>query len=313
MPHSPLRIGFVSLDSSHCTAFTRLLQQASADPADPWGLAGAAITAGWPGGSPEFPLSRDRVDGFTAEMQSLGVQIVSTVEEVLQQVDAVILGAVDGRQHEELAARIFPAGLPVFIDKPLAHDYPAACRVAAVASQCGTPWFTASALRFQHALTSTLSELQLDKQHITGCDAWGTLRTGVGHLELAWYGIHGIEALYAVMGTGCQTVTRHRTESGDLTTGIWPNGRIGTFRALHEGVQPPGFGMTIFGSHTIRSLHFPATYHELLAAILQFFRSRRPPVTNTESNEIFAFMHAAEISSHQSGQTISLIKHMSCR
>lgn len=309
MPNSPLRIGFVSLDSSHCTAFTKLLQEAAADPADPWGLADAAITAGWPGGSPDFPLSRDRVDGFTAEMQSLGVQIVSTVEEVLAQVDAVILGAVDGRQHEELAARIFPARLPVFIDKPLAHDYPAACRVATLARQYGTPWFTASALRFQNALTSTLSELQLANEHITGCDAWGTLRTGLGHLELAWYGIHGIEALYAVMGTGCQTVTRCRTECGDLTTGLWPGGRLGTFRGLHEGLQPPGFGMTIFGSHTIRSLHFPATYHELLSAILQFFRSGLPPVSNSESSEIFAFMHAAETSSRQSGQAISLIQH----
>lgn len=308
MPNSPLRIGFVSLDSSHCTAFTKLLQEAAADPADPWGLADAAITAGWPGGSPNFPLSRDRVDGFTAEMQSLGVQIVSTVEEVLEQVDALILGAVDGRQHEELAARIFPARLPVFIDKPLAHDFPAACRVATLARQYGTPWFTASALRFQNALTSTLSELQLANEHITGCDAWGTLRTGLGHLELAWYGIHGIEALYAVMGTGCQTVTRCRTECGDLTTGLWPGGRLGTFRALHEGRQPPGFGMTIFGSHTIRSLHFPATYHELLSAILQFFRSGLPPVSNSESSEIFAFMHAAETSSRQSGQAISLIK-----
>lgn len=309
MPHSPLRIGFVSLDSSHCTAFTKLLQEAAADPADPWGLADAAITAGWPGGSPDFPLSRDRVDGFTAEMQSLGVQIVSTVEELLEQVDAVILGAVDGRQHEELAARIFPARLPVFIDKPLAHDYPAACRVATLARQYRTPWFTASALRFQNALTSTLSELQLANEHITGCDAWGTLRTGLGHLELAWYGIHGIEALYAVMGTGCQTVTRCRTECGDLTTGLWPGGRLGTFRALHEGRQPPGFGMTIFGSHTIRSLHFPANYHELLGAILQFFRSGLPPVSNSESSEIFAFMHAAETSSRQSGQAISLIQH----
>jgi hypothetical protein len=111
------------------------------------------------------------------------------------------------------------------------------------------------------------------------------------------------------MGTGCQTVTRCRTECGDLTTGLWPGGRLGTFRGLHEGLQPPGFGMTIFGSQTIRSLHFPATYHELLSAILQFFRSGLPPVSNSESSEIFAFMHAAETSSRQSGQAISLIQH----
>ncbi|MFM7055850.1 MAG: Gfo/Idh/MocA family oxidoreductase [Planctomycetota bacterium] len=307
MPHDPLRIGFVSLDSSHCTAFTRLLQEASADPADPWGLAGAAITVGWPGGSPDFPLSHDRVDGFTAEMQSLGVRMAASVEELLEQVDAVILGAVDGRQHEELATRILPAGLPVFIDKPLAHNSRAACRVAAIADHSGTPWFTASAIRFQHSLTETLANLNSAQEHITGCDAWGTLRTGRGHIELAWYGIHGIEALYAVMGTGCQSVSRCRTESGDLTTGIWPEGRIGSFRALHEGRQPPGFGMTVFGSQSIQSLHFPATYHELLSAILQFFRTRHPPVPNKESLEIFAFMQAAEISAQEDGKPVSLI------
>ncbi len=306
MTHSLLRIGFVSLDSSHCTAFTRLLQEASTDPADPWGLADAAITVGWPGGSPDFPLSRDRVDSFTAEMQSLGVRIVSSPEELLEQVDAVILGAVDGRQHEELAARILPAGLPVFIDKPLAHDYPAARRVADIADHSRTPWFTASALRFQHSLTNTLADLKNNHEHITGCDSWGTLRTGQGHIELAWYGIHGIEALYAVMGPGCQSVSRCRTQSGDLTTGIWPNGRIGSFRALHENRQPPGFGMTIFGSQNIKSLHFPATYHELLSAILQFFRNHHPPVPNSESLEIFAFMQAAEISAQQHGNPVNI-------
>lgn len=307
MPQPPLRIGFVSLDSSHCTAFTRLLQDATANSGDPWGLTGAAMTVGWPGGSPDFPLSRDRVAGFTQEMQGLGVRIASSVEELLEQVDAVILGAVDGRQHEELAARIFPAKLPVFIDKPLAHDYRAACRVADLAAQSGTPWFTASALRFQHALTNTLDEFKLAGEHITGCDAWGTLRTGLGHLELAWYGIHGLEALYAVMGPGCQSVSRCRTDCGDLTTGLWPGGRLGSFRALHEGRQPPGFGMTVFGSQSIRSLHFPATYHELLSAILQFFRSAHPPVPNSESLEIFAFMQAAEVSVQQDGRPVRLI------
>lgn len=306
MPATQLRIGFVSLDSSHCTAFTRLLQDSSADPADPWGLAGAAITVGWPGGSTDFPLSRDRVAGFTAEMQSLGVRIASSVEELLEQVDAVILGAVDGRQHEELAARIFPAGRPVFIDKPLAQNYQAARRVADIANRSGTPWFTASALRFQDTLTTALREFRLADEPITGCDAWGTLRSGLGHLELAWYGIHGLEALYAVMGPGCQSVTRCRTEFGDLTTGVWPNGRVGSFRALHEGRQPAGFGMTLFGRQSIRTLQFPATYHELLRAIIQFFRSRHPPVPYEESLEIFAFMQAAEDSISGDGKSVSV-------
>ncbi|MEY3457482.1 MAG: hypothetical protein RL215_639 [Planctomycetota bacterium] len=295
MIHSatPLRIGFVSLDSSHCTAFTKLLQEASHTPTtDSLSLANAQITVGWPGINPDFPLSRDRVEGFTSEMRQLGVHIANSLDELLEQVDAVILGAVDGRQHVELAQQIFPKGLPVFVDKPLAHNLDAARQVARIGQQTGTPWFTASALRYQSALTQTLAELQ--HESITGCDCYGSLRHGVGHLDLAWYGIHGLEALYAVMGTGCQTVTRTKTALGDVTVARWPGGRLGTFRALPEGQQPQGFGITVFGTHSVRSLQLPATYHELLSVIVRFFHTRQPPVPLTESLEIFALMHAAQ-------------------
>lgn len=300
----PLRIGFACLDSSHCTAFTRLLQDAPKSSADPLHYANAQITVGWPGGSPDFPLSRDRVAGFTEEMRQLGVPIADSLDELLEQVDAVILGAVDGRQHVDLARQIFPAGLPVFVDKPLAHNLEAALQVAEIGRQTRTPWFTASALRYQQILTSTLSELQAES--ITGCDCYGTLRHGRDHLELAWYGIHGLEALYAVMGPGCHTVSRIRKDCGDLTVGHWPNGRLGTFRALPEGCQPPGFGMTIFGTQNIRSLQFPATYDELLAVIIQFFRTRHPPVPHSESLELFALMQAAEDSSCRGGSLVTV-------
>ncbi|HAV30412.1 MAG TPA: oxidoreductase, partial [Planctomycetaceae bacterium] len=46
-----LRIGFVGLDSSHCTAFARLLLEDAAG----CEYGGARITAGWPGGSADFP------------------------------------------------------------------------------------------------------------------------------------------------------------------------------------------------------------------------------------------------------------------
>ncbi|MGV2332919.1 MAG UNVERIFIED_CONTAM: Gfo/Idh/MocA family oxidoreductase [Planctomycetaceae bacterium] len=268
------------------------------------------------------PIFRSAATAWTDSRQRCKVwafRSCSTVEEVLAQVDAVILGAVDGRQHEELAARIFPARLPVFIDKPLAHDYPAACRVAALARQYGTPWFTASALRFQNALTSTLSELQLANEHITGCDAWGTLRTGLGHLELAWYGIHGIEALYAVMGTGCQTVTRCRTECGDLTTGLWPGGRLGTFRGTarrsatprlwHDHLRQPHHPVTSFPRHLPRTArrHPPVLPLRSASGIEQRIqrnlrlharcRNQLPPIR----------------SSHQPDPTLSAEQHISCR
>ncbi len=75
-----LRIGFVGLDSSHCTAFARLLLEDAAG----CEYGGARITAGWPGGSADFPLSRDRVQALTEEMRGLGTVITATVDELLQ-------------------------------------------------------------------------------------------------------------------------------------------------------------------------------------------------------------------------------------
>lgn len=295
-----LRIGFVGLDSSHCTAFARLLLEDGV----PGGSQGARITVGWPGGSPDFPLSRDRVQAFTEELRGLGTVITATVDELLQQCDAVILGSVDGRQHLGLAEQLFAAGKPVFVDKPLAHDLPDAARIALLARRYGTRWFTASALRFQAELRTLLEDLRTEQ--IVGCETFGTLRAGLGHLQLAWYGIHGLEVLYSVMGTGCREVRRVQTAQGDLTTGIWADGRVGVFRGLAFEQQAVGWGLTVFGSQSIRQVRLPAEYPPLLREILQFFQGGAAPVTEVEMLEVFGFMEAADASLAAGGAAVSV-------
>lgn len=285
-----LRIGFAGLDSSHCTAFSRILLEGSAAgfPTE------ARITIGWPGGSADFPMSRDRVQGFTDEMRSLGTVITESLDELLQQCDAVILGSVDGRQHLGLAERIFAAGKPVFVDKPLAHDLADAAQIVRLGRHYGTRWFTASALRFQSQLRACLDELR--NERIAGCETFGTLREGPGHLQLAWYGIHGLEVLYAVLGPGCREVRRVRTAGGDLTTGIWEDGRIGVFRGLSYEQQATGWGLTVYGGRSIRQLRLPADYSVLVREIVQFFAGGAAPVSECEALELFGFMEAADIS-----------------
>ena len=88
-PSRIVRVGFIGLDSSHCIAFTELLQREG----NTGGLAGVKIVAAYPGGNPEFPLSRDRVQGYTEKMRSLGVQIVDSIDGLFPLVDAIILAA----------------------------------------------------------------------------------------------------------------------------------------------------------------------------------------------------------------------------
>ncbi len=295
-----LRIGFVGLDSSHCTAFTDLLRSGQSDLATEQ----VRVVAGWTGGSADFPLSISRAARFTEQMRERGVQIYPTPADVLENSDAIILGAVDGRCHLELARQLFPAGLPIFVDKPLAHNRDAALQIAQLGERCGTRWFTASALRYQQSLLGALESAADDK--VISCDCYGTVKVMPGHLELAWYGVHGIEAIYSVLGQGCQEVRRVRTERGDVITGIWHDGRIGTFRGLHEGEQAAGFGMVIGRQQSVVPLQFPADYGGLVDEIVKFFRGGEVPVTAAESLEIFAFMQAAEESGRQQGRPVLL-------
>ena len=81
-PVAEIRVGFVGLDSSHCTAFTELLHR-DGNTGD---LAGVRVVAAFPGGSEDFPLSRDRVQGYTQKMAEMGVEIVDSIDNLLPKV-----------------------------------------------------------------------------------------------------------------------------------------------------------------------------------------------------------------------------------
>jgi hypothetical protein len=101
-----LRIGMIGLDTSHVTAFTKLLN----DPADPNHVPGGRVVAAFKGGSPDIESSRSRVDGYTKELQDQwGVKIVGSIEALCGDVDVVMLESVDGRPHLEQARPVLKA------------------------------------------------------------------------------------------------------------------------------------------------------------------------------------------------------------
>src|SRR5207237_349571 len=64
-PQRVLKAGIIGLDTSHVTAFTKLLN----NPKNEGDLAGVRVVAGFPGGSPDIPESKDRVAKFTSELR----------------------------------------------------------------------------------------------------------------------------------------------------------------------------------------------------------------------------------------------------
>src|SRR5690606_31202359 len=121
---------------------------------------------------------------------------------------------------------------PVFIDKPLAGSLADAVRIFELAEEHGVPCFSSSSLRYSPEITGLKDSAAVGK--VLGCDAYGPCSLEEHHPDLFWYGIHGVETLFTLMGTGCERVTRVQTDGTEFVTGVWDDGRVGTFRGIRE-------------------------------------------------------------------------------
>jgi hypothetical protein len=292
-----IRIGIVGTDTSHVPAFTRVFN----DPTSPDHIPGFRVVAAYKGGSSDLKDSYSRVDKFAEEIHSKwNVEIVPDIPTLCQKVDAVLLESVDGRTHLKQAREVIAGRKPLFIDKPLAATLEDAREIARLAKEAGVPWFSTSSLRYSEMVSS------MRFPDISGVTTWGPGPLEEHHyLDLAWYAIHPIEMLYALMGTGCQEVTRISTPGADLVVGLWKDGRIGSVRALRPY---GGYGAVVFRPKAVLQSDPKAksSYTPMLREIANFFRTGKVPVPNEETLELFAFMDAAQRSKAAGGQPTRL-------
>jgi len=282
----------IGLDTSHVPAFAKIFNDnTSTDP-----FAGIKIVAAYPGGT-DLPASRDRVNDFTQQIRDMGVEIVPTIDRLLEKVDVVLLESVDGRIHFEEAVPVILAGKPLFIDKPIAGSLEDAIAIFRLAEKKRVPIFSSSALRFDPGVQALASDESLG--HIVGAMTWGACNYQDGIPDLFFYGIHGVEILYTLMGPGCQQVVRTHTQDTDIVTGTWAEGRIGTYRGIRT--HHAEFGAIAFGKTAVRSTEKVWGYDSLCYEIAKFLTSKQSPVDSGITLEIFAFMEAADESKRLGG------------
>ncbi|GAA4399732.1 Gfo/Idh/MocA family oxidoreductase [Nibrella viscosa] len=292
------RVGIIGLDTSHSPAFTKLLNEPNAA----LDLGGYRVVAAYPKGSPDIESSVSRVPGYTEEVKKLGVEIVSSIADLLTKVDVVLLETNDGRPHLEQALPVLKAGKRLFIDKPVAGTLADAIAIFEAAKRYNVPVFSSSSLRYM----TTAQEIGQGKVvgKVLGAEAYSPAHLEKTHPDLFWYGIHGVETLYTVMGTGCRQVVRAHTDKTDVVVGTWADGRVGTFRGMRGGKSD--YGGTVYGETGIAKMGPYEGYRPLLVQIIRFFDTGTPPVSPEETLEIYAFMEAADESKRRSGVPVTL-------
>jgi len=284
----PFRIGMIGLDTSHVVAFTKIFNTAKKP--DP--LARFRVVAAFKGGSPDIPSSADRLEKFTQTLhEQFGVEICDTIEDLCKKADGIMLESVDGRPHLAQARPVIKAGLPLYIDKPMAASLADVIEIFRLAEAANVPCWSASSLRFDSNIVGLKQKVR--GQRVQKTIAWGPCHREPHHPDLFWYGVHGVEILFTLMGPGCKTVVRLKDQ--DVVTGTWADGRIGVFDPRRKD-----YGAEIITDEgTVKTIKKGDYYRKMLEAVAKCFETGKAPITPAETIDLFAFMEAADESKRQ--------------
>lgn len=294
-----IRFGIVDCDTSHVGQFTRRLNHINMD--DDQIVEGGQVVAAVPLPS---QVSQERVGPFTEELRGYGVDILEKPEELLGRIDAVLVESVDGSVHLERAMPFIKAGLPVFVDKPFTCSTADAKALVDAARARNVPLLSASAVRFDLTVQDVIARSG-ELGAVLGVDACTPASLHPRNPGLFHYSVHGVEMVYALMGTGCQRVRCVHKDGVDFAVGEWKDGRIGTVRGTRAGAYRLGFS-AFTEKGVVAAASSKYYYRELLKEIVQMVQTGRSSVSGENLIETVAFMEAANASLAHDGAPVDI-------
>lgn len=225
--------------------------------------------------------------------------VVQRPEDVIGQVDAVIVATDDGDDHVRRARPFAEAGLPVFVDKPLATNI-ADLKQFVAWHRSGRAVLSTSGLRYAPEIRTVVQQ-----QNELGELRWITSLTCK-----TWerYGIHALEAVYPLVGPGFTHAQTVAQPGSDLVHLRHRSGIQLTIAAIHDAVG--SFGTVhVYGTKGQLPLRLTDTYtafREQLVAFIEFVRTGRRPFPFEQTIELMAILTAGIRSRDQSGHPVEL-------
>jgi hypothetical protein len=281
-----IRLGLVGVNTSHADAFSRILNGSATD--EPT-VEGGRVVAIW--GSEE---DGDRVDELATRHDI--PNRVATASDMIGSIDAVLI--VDdhggGESHAALARPFIEAGLPTFIDKPMTTNYRDAAELFELAESTGAPLLSCSALRF----ADELEPARADIERIGKLSS--VISTGPG--DWYYYGVHAVELLGTVAGTGAGTLHRHSFDQRDVAVISYPDGPTAIVQTLRDASYV--FELVVYGEHGHLSIEVKdslAFYSNTIREVVKMAETGKSPLTAVQTLEVLAILRAGEASGETGG------------
>ncbi len=266
-------------------------------PKETLGIPGARVTHIWT----DQPEDARRVAAAT-----FIPHILPRPEDAVGEVDAVLIPTDRGEEHVARCQPFVEAGLPVFVDKPLvdnAKDLAVFNRWVAE----GRPILSSSCMRYAkefqpfRASTHNLGELRFVS--ITTPKSWER------------YGIHALEAVYPILGSGFETARHTGREGHDIVHFTHRAGAEVVVAAISD--MRGGFGLlTLAGTWDHAQAVFNDTFFAFkaqLEAFVEYVRTGKRPFPWAETDELMRMLIAGRLSRAQGGAAIPLSEVAICR
>jgi len=253
-------------------------------------IPGARVTHIW---------TDDPADGPKVAAASLIETVVANPEDVIGHVDAAVIATDDGTDHVRRARPFIEAGLPVFIDKPMATTVEE-LRQFVQWHQAGSIILSTSGMRYSPEMRLTAEQ----KAHV------GDLRWITSFTCKTWerYGIHALEAVEPLLGTGFLTVQALQEPGGDVMHITHRSGVRMTLGALHDAYGSFG-AVHLYGTKGDLPLKMADTYHAFrgqLVAFIDMLRTGQRPLPFDETVELMAVIIAGIRSREQGGRAVAI-------
>lgn len=217
-------------------------------------LAEAVVTHLWT----QDPAESQRIAGA-----SHIPNIVTEPEDMIGAVDGLLLARDDAENHARFALPFLRAGLPVYLDKPLALSRDAADRILAEERYPGQI-FTGTAVAWAREMTLTAEQAA----------RIGRVRHVVGITPKYWdtYAVHVIEPALQLLDeeTAPEKVAVIGHGAQRMVSAVWASGATAQFAALGSLAAP--ISLAVYGENGDGNLVFKDSFTAFRTALRQFCR-----------------------------------------
>lgn len=257
-------------------------------------------TVGFEDASVTHIWTDDPEDAPKVAEASLIPNILRSPEEAIGEVDAVVVATDDGTDHVRRCRPFIEAGVPVFIDKPMATT-PEELDTFLEWDRQGARFLSSSGMRYDPEMIAFRKNPSVI----------GDLRWISSFTAKTWerYGIHALEFIYPILGPGFETIRLESFDNGDIAYLTHRSGVKLTLPAIHDAYGAFGKAM-VAGTSGARFIEARDTYtafRDQLRSYVDYLTSDRRPFPFEETVELMRILIAG-IQSRDAGSTTITIE-----